>query len=741
MDETLPSITVFLLLVCSSVLARATPCNSSDDMYKEASIILGSKRHKASPCDDFYDYVCKALPTGTKDYKGRTTDDPEKKLQAELMPLLTSKGIFPWRQTAEDKVKMAFQACLRDTGDEVWKETVEATLLKYNLHPWSPKRTHHKARPSLERLLMKTGLGPLFRMSVVKDDSVKEGNRLLLEQQDYLFIRMAQMDSNCANVEFARLRGYARYAMYCISTLRPWMSVMEVFDTVNDMLALEVELATISRTNHGFQKTSVVTFEELEDIFPHISFSDILRKDIPEETWNFSLEQAILVKDVETFYPFGEYLTQVDARVLEDLIGWILIRDLAQFTNGDGQKMFLDLFTQDKKENENPVSIPRDELCFNILVENGGIMRPAVENIFVRKYFDQEAKTEVTQIAGSLHLEFERTLHKFYWMDIDTEAAAIEKLKRLQYKIGFGDKTIEETYIESLYKHLPTFTERTKFPAMFQYIIRNNFLTDLEQLSGLIVKNDATYIDPFGDHMFYDATETALVLPAAYLYRMGFRSGLPPESNFGGLGMIISTAIVSQFGHEALRLVDDKEEEWEHTSSPVETQDRFTTPSWNPNKDHAPSYEGGDLDYKRPKIKQDEYDYGSTYYNQNELPDEYSAENRQKDKFNSQPKREIPKLWSNYTRTHFLTNSKCLQKGILDPKDLGLSESDLADEFIFEAWCPVHFPDYVGLRVAYNVYLAALRTNVKKKFLGLSSFYENQLFFTSYALVSMLKEK
>ncbi|CAN8016767.1 unnamed protein product [Ixodes persulcatus] len=124
------------------------------------------------------------------------------------------------------------------------------------------------------------------------------------------------------------------------------------------------------------------------------------------------------------------------------------------------------------------------------------------------------------------------------------------QLKHLKYKIAFGNKTIDEAYIESLYRHLPTFTERTAFPTMFQHIIRNNFLSDLEQLSGLMVKDDATYIDPFGDQMFYDATQTALVLPAAYLYRMGFRSGLPPESSIGGLGIIISTAIVSQFGHE-----------------------------------------------------------------------------------------------------------------------------------------------------------------------------------------------
>uniref|UniRef100_A0A6B0VGH9 Putative neutral endopeptidase-like protein n=1 Tax=Ixodes ricinus TaxID=34613 RepID=A0A6B0VGH9_IXORI len=734
MDETLPSSTMLLLLVCSSALAKATPGNSFEEMHKKASIILGSQRHTVSPCEDFYDYVCKALPTGTKDYKSRTTDDPEKKLQAELMPLLTSKSPHAWKQTAEDKVKMAFQACLRDTGDKVWKKAVEATLRTHNLHSWPLKSTHNKARPSLESLLMKTGFGPLFQMSVVKGDSVKEGNRLLLEQQNYVFIRMAQMDSNCTNVEFRRLRHYARYAMYCISTLRPWMSVMEVFNTVYDMLALEIELAAISRTKHGFQKTSVLTFEELEALFPNLPFSDILRKDIPKETWNFSLQQAILVKDVESFYSLGAYLTQVDERVLENLIGWIMIRDLAQFTNGDGQKMFLDMFKQDDEENENPVSTPREELCFNILAGERGIMRPAVENIFLRKYFNQEAKTEVTQITASLHLEFEQTLKQFFWMDEGTITAAIEKLKHLKYKIAFGDKTIDEAYIESLFRHLPRFTERTTFPAMFQYIIRNNFLTDLEQLSGLMVKDDATYIDPFGDQMFYDATETALVLPAAYLYRMGFRSGLPPESNFGGLGMIISTAIVSQFGHEALRLFNDNDEEWEHTSSPVETQDRFTTPRLNPNKDHAPSYEDGDSDYKRPKIKQNEYDYGSTDYNQNELPDQYPTEDRQKDKFNSQSKKQIPKLWSNYTRTHFLTNSKCLQNEILDPNDLGLSESDLDDEFIFEAWCPVHFPDYVGLRVAYNVYMATLRRNVEKKLLGLSDFCENQLFFISYAL-------
>uniref|UniRef100_A0A0K8RIB0 Putative m13 family peptidase n=1 Tax=Ixodes ricinus TaxID=34613 RepID=A0A0K8RIB0_IXORI len=68
------------------------------------------------------------------------------------------------------------------------------------------------------------------------------------------------------------------------------------------------------------------------------------------------------------------------------------------------------------------------------------------------------------------------------------------------------------------------------------------------------------------------------------------------------------------------------------------------------------------------------------------------------------------------------------------PNDLDLSKSDLMNEFIFEAWSPVHFPDYIGLRVAYNAYMSTLKTSAEMKLLGLSKFCDNQLFFIAYSL-------
>uniref|UniRef100_V5GLX2 Putative peptidase family m13 includes neprilysin n=1 Tax=Ixodes ricinus TaxID=34613 RepID=V5GLX2_IXORI len=480
----------------------------SDVCWKRANMILFSRNKVIGACHDFYKTLC----SGWRQMKENLglVENPQTQLQLDLHAALSRMSYVPLtlthktlhEQEVTQKVSMAYKACLRDTSDDIWKQAVISALVDHKIYHWPRKHTEdYKVKNSLGELLLKTGLKPLLHYNVVKESSLSSKYHLRLEHKGYPFIRIAQMDSDCKNVEFTKLAPYARYLMLCISTLRPFLSVMEVFDIAVEILKVEIYAANIAGSN-GTESVIDIEIKDFEEAFDNFPLLKIIKKDIPSYLLKLHEQYKIQVKGAKSVAELIEYMSKLNERLLENYLGWKIISSLAQFSGEKVYKAFVDIF---RRESDSEVTYtPRPELCLDFLAGDMGIMRPAVEHVYLQSYFNTSAKTEVNDITRVVNQTFVQTLSLFSWMDKDTKDAIFKKLKYLRYHVGFANKMLDERFIEMLYQDLPRFYNHTTFIEILskrcgKITFFNDVSENLQTISALV----KSYIDPFQVVMFY----------------------------------------------------------------------------------------------------------------------------------------------------------------------------------------------------------------------------------------------
>jgi len=176
-----------------------------------------------------------------------------------------------------------------------------------------------------------------------------------------------------------------------------------------------------------------------------------------------------------------------------------------------------------------------------VITENvDNYLGEALGQLYVKKYFNEDAKKRVLDLVNNLQKSFENRINNLDWMSDSTKQKAKEKLYTITKKIGYPDKWRDYSNVN---------IERGKYLENIIALRQNDYNFQLAKLNKPVDKSEwgAT---PSTVTAYYNPFYNEIVFPAGILQYPYFDFHADDAINYGGIGMVI--------GHELTHAFDDQ---------------------------------------------------------------------------------------------------------------------------------------------------------------------------------------
>ncbi|WP_231402008.1 M13 family metallopeptidase [Panacibacter microcysteis] len=167
-------------------------------------------------------------------------------------------------------------------------------------------------------------------------------------------------------------------------------------------------------------------------------------------------------------------------------------------------------------------------------------LRDALGQLYVKKYFTEDAKKRMLELVNNLQKALEVRIAKLDWMSDSTKTKAKEKLQTIIKKIGFPDKWRDYSNVT---------IDKNKYFENLQSCARNEFQYQVNK-AGKPVDKTEWDLSTSEINAYYNPTFNEIVFPAGILQFPFFDLNADDAINYGGIGMVI--------GHEITHGFDDQ---------------------------------------------------------------------------------------------------------------------------------------------------------------------------------------
>lgn len=295
--------------------------------------------------------------------------------------------------------------------------------------------------------------------------------------------------------------------------------------------ALEKQLASSHRTNIelrdvkvNYNKLAVAT---LARTHANLNWS-LLLKELGAAVDSVNVGQPAYYDKLNTLLktvPLSDWKVYLKANSLTSYAGYL-------------SKPFVDAaFEYNKALTGQAVQKPRAEEMTQAVDRSLG---HALAQLYVKKYFPEEAKKRMRVLVDNLKKAFEARITKLDWMSDSTKAKAKEKLYAFTEKIGYPDKWRDYSAVD------------VKRDIYFENRLaanRNDYQYNVKKL-GQPVDRSEWLTTPPTVTAYNNPPLNEIVFPAGILQSPYFDLYADDALNYGGIGMVI--------GHEITHSFDDQ---------------------------------------------------------------------------------------------------------------------------------------------------------------------------------------
>jgi putative endopeptidase len=510
--------------LCLVLFAGA--CNKPDSTRK-AFVDVGGINSSIKPGDNFFRYVngqwydtvrIAAEEVGVGSYM--FLNIPQKKLLQNILDSLS-------------KSKNTIGSIEQKVGDFYASGLDTATINQLGYDPLKPTLGRIEAIhdvPSLIKFVaeeLKVGNSTLIDFGIWPDNENSSINIAHVSQagiglpdRDYYF----KTDSSTLKIQ----KAYQEYITKLFQLIGS--DAFTATKNMNVVYGIEKQLAGTHKTNielrdikGNYNKVLVASIDKKQPVIGWISFLNTLNAqtdsiDMPQQAYYDKLNA--LLKSV----PLSDWKIYLKASCLEmyaDNLSKPFVNASFEFV-----KVLSGQATQKSRS--------------QIITKNvDDMLGEALGQLYVKKYFNEDAKKRVLDLVNNLQKSFENRINKLDWMSDSTKQKAKEKLYSITKKIGYPEK----------WRDYKVDIDRTKYLENLKSLRQNDYQYNLAKLNKPVDKSEWS-ATPSTVTAYYNPFYNEIVFPAGILQYPYFDFYADDAINYGGIGMVI--------GHELTHAFDDQ---------------------------------------------------------------------------------------------------------------------------------------------------------------------------------------
>lgn len=342
-----------------------------------------------------------------------------------------------------------------------------------------------------------------------------------LPDRDYYF----KTDSSTLAIQ----RGYINYiaTLLRLTGVNPATAVKDA----NTDYGVEKQLAAAHKTrielrdiNANYHKTTVSAIGKAQ---PNIGW-DAVFVDLDAKTDSVDVAQPAYYDRLNALLkliPLDDWKIYVKATTLENYATSL-------------SRPFVDAaFEMTKVISGQAVQKPRAQVMTE---EVDGMLGEALGQLYVKRYFNEDAKKRVLALVNNLQKAFESRIKRLDWMSDSTKQKAIEKLYAITKKIGYPDKWRDYNQVQ---------IDKNKYFENLLSLSQNEYQFELAKLNKPVDRTE-WQTTPSTVTAYYNPSNNEIVFPAGILQFPYFDFAADDAINYGGIGMVI--------GHEMTHAFDDQ---------------------------------------------------------------------------------------------------------------------------------------------------------------------------------------
>lgn len=274
---------------------------------------------------------------------------------------------------------------------------------------------------------------------------------------------------------------------------------------------------------------NVYTMDQLNDLAPNLN--------LPVVMSSLGIDKAnkIILEEPKWLEALSKIYTQENVPIIKNYIEIVNLIHAANYLSEDFEKA--------NKEYESSLlgitgTISKESDAIDTINSSMGM---AIGKIYAERYISPKTKEDVQNITKEIIQTYKKRINNLDWMSSSTKKNAIEKLDKLNVKIGYPENWLDYSKI-----NIKSYEEGS---SLFEnMMILRKFANErvFSKINKPVNKAKESFT-PQTVNAFYSANENSIIIPGGLIQGHFYNSNGSVEENLGGIGTIIGHEISHAF--------------------------------------------------------------------------------------------------------------------------------------------------------------------------------------------------